>query len=63
MTRLEKIMRAELIGAYILILLYCALQPRTYRSHETGGRVFVVQLPSGEAGFNSGFFYCTRGDC
>jgi len=48
---------------FAFTLLYCAFQPRTYRSHETGGRVVTVQLPAGEAGYNSGFFYCSRGSC
>lgn len=55
--------RLLLIATAVLALAYCALQPQTYRNHETGGRVLTIQLPTGEAGFNSGFFYCTRGDC
>lgn len=55
--------RKLLIALATVALLYCAFQPTTYHNHRTGNRVVTVQLPTGEAGYNAGFFYCGKGEC
>lgn len=55
--------RKLLIPLATVALLYCALQPAIYHNHRTGSRVVTVQLPTGEAGYNAGFFYCGIGEC